>query len=254
MKKILIKSCKECPYQQVWMNRECQKIITDVNAISPNCPLADDLPESKLNAKELWNRITSNGMREMTEERFYQALKEFDLSESKETGRKCAFLNSQECSVVGKDGFCFVPNCKDLLVNPESKDGWIPVKIKPDNRRRVDVTNGKLVSVAWWSKEENQWIFWCAPFFGIIRFWKERPAIPQERGDGKMRYFNIEQHREPEGMFSGDKKVDISELEKTAKEITEEQSRQKPTWGSGNISVDENGNWKWMATCHDTSD
>jgi hypothetical protein len=85
MKKILIKSCKECPYQQVWMNRECQKIITDVNAISPNCPLADDLPESKLNKQELWNKITCNGMREMTEERFYQALKELPESKGSET-------------------------------------------------------------------------------------------------------------------------------------------------------------------------
>lgn len=54
-------------------------------------------------------------------------------------------------------------------------------------------------------------------------------------------------------MFSGEKKVDISELEKTAIEITEEQAKQKPEWGSGNISVDETGKWKWEAANHDTS-
>jgi len=69
-----------------------------------------------------------------------------------------------------------------------------------------------------------------------------------------MRYFNVGQHREPKGMFSGERKVDISELEKTAIEISEEQAKQKPRWGSGNISVDETGKWKWEATNHDTSD
>ena len=68
-----------------------------------------------------------------------------------------------------------------------------------------------------------------------------------------MRYFNVEQHREPNSMFSGERLVDISKLEKTAKEITEEQAKQKPKWGSGNISVDETGKWKWEATDHDTS-
>lgn len=68
-----------------------------------------------------------------------------------------------------------------------------------------------------------------------------------------MRYFNVEQFREPQGMFSGERKVDILELEKTAKEITEEQAKQEPKWGSGNISVDEAGKWKWETTNHDTS-
>ena len=68
-----------------------------------------------------------------------------------------------------------------------------------------------------------------------------------------MRYFNIEQFREPKSMFSSDKKVDISELENTAREITEQQSKLKPEWGSGNISVDETGKWKWEAVNHDTS-
>jgi VCBS repeat-containing protein len=54
-------------------------------------------------------------------------------------------------------------------------------------------------------------------------------------------------------MFSGEKLVDVSELEKTAKEITEEQAKQKPKWGSGNISVDETGKWKWEVADHDTS-
>lgn len=54
-------------------------------------------------------------------------------------------------------------------------------------------------------------------------------------------------------MFSSDKKVDISELENTAREITEQQSKLKPEWGSGNISVDETGKWKWEAVNHDTS-
>jgi hypothetical protein len=68
-----------------------------------------------------------------------------------------------------------------------------------------------------------------------------------------MRYFNVEQHKEPKSMFSSERLADISELEKTAREITEEQSKQKPKWGSGNISVDETGKWKWEATDHDSS-
>ena len=68
-----------------------------------------------------------------------------------------------------------------------------------------------------------------------------------------MRYFNIEQRREPKSMFSGERLADILELEKTAKEITEQQAKEKPSWGSGNISVDETGKWKWEATNHDTS-
>ena len=54
-------------------------------------------------------------------------------------------------------------------------------------------------------------------------------------------------------MYKGERLVDISELEITAKEITEEESRQRPRWGSGNIAVDENGKWHWMATDFDTS-
>lgn len=69
-----------------------------------------------------------------------------------------------------------------------------------------------------------------------------------------MRYFNLKQHTEPIEMFKGERKADILVIEKIAKEITEEQANKKPEWGSGNISVDENGNWKWMACYHDTSD
>ena len=54
-------------------------------------------------------------------------------------------------------------------------------------------------------------------------------------------------------MFSGERLVDILELEKTAKEITKQQATEKPSWGSGNISVNEMGKWKWEATNHDTS-
>ena len=67
-----------------------------------------------------------------------------------------------------------------------------------------------------------------------------------------MRYFNIEQHTEPKSMFSGNKKIIMSELEGRY-EITEEQAKKKPKWGSGNIAVDEDGSWKWMACDHDTS-
>ncbi len=66
-----------------------------------------------------------------------------------------------------------------------------------------------------------------------------------------MRYFNVEQFKEPKSMYYG--KIDISELEKTAKEITEAEAKQRPRWGSGNISVDEEGNWHWVATDFDTS-
>ena len=68
-----------------------------------------------------------------------------------------------------------------------------------------------------------------------------------------MRYFNLRQHSEPIEMFMGDCKADISRLEKRGKEITEEQANMKPSWGSGNISVDDNGNWKWVCCNHDTS-
>jgi len=69
-----------------------------------------------------------------------------------------------------------------------------------------------------------------------------------------MKYFNVEQHHEPRSMFFGNRKVSLAELEETATEITEEEAKKKPAWGSGNISVDENGNWKWEATNHDSSD
>ena len=69
-----------------------------------------------------------------------------------------------------------------------------------------------------------------------------------------MRYFNLKQFTEPIEMFKGERKADISVIEKIAKEITEEQANIKPSWGSGNISIDENGNWKWMASNHDSSD
>ena len=68
-----------------------------------------------------------------------------------------------------------------------------------------------------------------------------------------MRYFNVKQHKEPNGMYFGDRKVTIAELEKAATEITEEQAKSKPTWGSGNISVDLLGKWSWEATNFDTS-
>lgn len=68
-----------------------------------------------------------------------------------------------------------------------------------------------------------------------------------------MRYFNLKQHTEPTEMFKGERKADILVIEKIAKEITEEQANNKPQCGSGNISIDENGNWKWMACDHDTS-
>jgi hypothetical protein len=43
-------------------------------------------------------------------------------------------------------------------------------------------------------------------------------------------------------------------LKKKAKEITEQQAKQRPDFGSGNISVDKSGVWKWEATYFDTSD
>lgn len=90
MKKILIESCYDCPNNQFWKPSKkyhCIKNgepVPDIG-IHPDCPLADDLPESKLNKQELWNKITCNGMREMTEERFYQALKELPESKGSET-------------------------------------------------------------------------------------------------------------------------------------------------------------------------
>ena len=73
------------------------------------------------------------------------------------------------------------------------------------------------------------------------------------RKENKMRYFNVKQHREPTSMFFGNRKVYIADLEETANEITEEKAKQKPSWGSGNISVNETGEWHWEATNHDSS-
>ena len=68
-----------------------------------------------------------------------------------------------------------------------------------------------------------------------------------------MRYFNLKQHTEPNSMFVGNGLVDIQDLEKVGKEITYEQSKLKPNWGSGNISVNEIGEWNWTRTDWDTS-
>jgi len=68
-----------------------------------------------------------------------------------------------------------------------------------------------------------------------------------------MRYFNLKQQTEPNSMSVGDRLVDIQDLEKVGKEITYEQSKLKPNWGSGNISVNEVGEWNWTATDWDTS-
>jgi len=54
-------------------------------------------------------------------------------------------------------------------------------------------------------------------------------------------------------MFTGTKKVELTELENSAKEITEHQASVKPAWGTGNISVNEIGVWEWEAVNHDTS-
>ena len=75
----------------------------------------------------------------------------------------------------------------------------------------------------------------------------------EQKKEREMRYFNVEQFQEPDSMFSVERKIDILELGKASREITEEQAKQKPKWGSGNISVDETGRWKWEATNHDTS-
>ncbi len=68
----------------------------------------------------------------------------------------------------------------------------------------------------------------------------------------KKRYFNVEQFSIPEGMFDGERKVNISDLEKKCKEITLEDAMY-PSWGNGTISVDEDGNWNWIATNYDSS-
>ena len=69
-----------------------------------------------------------------------------------------------------------------------------------------------------------------------------------------MRYFNIEQMREPRSMYVGSGKLDISELESKCKEITKQDALSLPRWGSGNIEVDEEGNWSYLFTNFDTSD
>ena len=68
-----------------------------------------------------------------------------------------------------------------------------------------------------------------------------------------MRYFNLKQHTEPKSMFEGTGLVEIQTLEKVGKELTKEQSKLKPNWGSSNISVNGKGKWNWEATNWDTS-
>ena len=46
MKKILIESCMKCPRYLSALYPSCQRIVTDVHAINPGCPLEDE-PEQK---------------------------------------------------------------------------------------------------------------------------------------------------------------------------------------------------------------
>lgn len=68
-----------------------------------------------------------------------------------------------------------------------------------------------------------------------------------------MRYFNLEQHREPRSMFKKDEQVTIDELLSSGKEISEDEAYKNPSWGSGNISIDEQGKWQWTNTNWDSS-
>jgi len=54
-------------------------------------------------------------------------------------------------------------------------------------------------------------------------------------------------------MFSDDRIVDIAELEEVGTELTKEIAEKKPRWGSGNISVNDKGEWNWLARDWDTS-
>ena len=47
MKKILIKRCIDCPRMGRYFNNACHRAVTDVNHIPADCPLEDDLPESR---------------------------------------------------------------------------------------------------------------------------------------------------------------------------------------------------------------
>jgi len=99
-----------------------------------------------MNHKDLWNRITSNGMREMTEDRFYQALKEIDLPESKEIDNNGDWLSpiqserehqEKQLKELWPDypngcpkwqtlnGLLFYTN--KFMELDEKFDGWIPV-------------------------------------------------------------------------------------------------------------------------------
>jgi hypothetical protein len=59
-----------------------------------------------------------------------------------------------------------------------------------------------------------------------------------------MRYFNVEQHKEPKNMFSKERKVDISALEKTAKEITEKEDIQIGELGEERTFVSGTKHWR----------
>lgn len=66
------------------------------------------------------------------------------------------------------------------------------------------------------------------------------------------RYFKVIQNVQTR-ILHNDKKVDVAELAKTAKEITEEQAKQPAWWGSGHVCVYETGDWKWENTNFDSS-
>jgi len=63
MKKILIESCMKCPRYLSALYPSCQRIVTDVHAINPGCPLEDepeqkpDLPESKGSETDMGTKI-----------------------------------------------------------------------------------------------------------------------------------------------------------------------------------------------------
>lgn len=82
---------------------------------------------------------------------------------------------------------------------------------------------------------------------------EKHPIADIESTMEPIRYFNLRQHTEPRSMFIGAKLVDIKELETVGNELSKDEAETKPKWGSGNISVNEKGEWNWVRTNFDTS-
>ena len=153
-----------------------------------------------MNHKDLWNRITSNGMREMTEDRFYQALKEIDLPESKEIDNNGDWLSpiqserehqEKQLKELWPDypngcpkwqtlnGLLFYTN--KFMELDEKFDGWIPVTQRlPEVGERVLCDTQFGVQIGF-RRLDGLWSLSNGAVVDV-KLWQPLPAVPQEKG------------------------------------------------------------------------